>query len=400
MKLTYTSIELTTLAPLHHGYTEAKKYNDGGHKKTYRLVRQIKLMTQDNSDDGETYRQITVPVLGGNALRGRLRRALAYETMKIIGVYDALTQGKKPSESTKMAFHTLTSGGTLKAKGSKDEKSNWTAFPVYRDRRVAEWPLLSLMGFSMADFMVRSKLRVSFGWPLINAIQPIVSIPADAAYELFPAQWRGIEPADLIMGSQWHSEDLHYEYRHADKHVMEMPAASEESDKDNESGGAVLGYQYVPAGVPFGFRLTGQDLTNLEASALRMAIESAFPLGQPGELTQPIVWGGRSASGMGLMQVDRANGLGNLPSSDEYRAYLVANKEMLTEQIMGDKFLTNVEDLATFGVRPETKKQKSAREKAEKEAAKKIATAETVELVTDTPEEEPDEMDDEAEEES
>ncbi len=350
MDIQLMSLQFVTLSPLHHGFTEPVDYGFRGAK--YRAVRQTRIvMPQDDGNGHITMRAVTVPVLGANALRGRLRRYLAYETFRLLGLDP---QSMTPQNTSKLAFHTLTSGGALVAqdKTKKDQASDWTQFPAYRQHCLAQWPLLSLMGFSLKDFMVPSKLRVSFGWPLIKTLQPLVSIAEDTTYGLFPTEWADIKPSDLIQGDGKDPEAFHLEYKHADTHVMPMQTAGAGTVRDKEYAAMVMAMQYVPTNVPFGVRLTALNLTPLEASALRLGLEAAFPR------QDTILFGGRAVTGLGLMRVTNHSGIETLPDPDIYRDFLRDHRDALLTQIADSKkFFTDAEALKTLKAKSEKKKE-------------------------------------------
>ena len=340
MDMIYAGIELKTLSPLHHGYTEPQLLesiddngDDSDDKKTFRLVRQIRILLPDQEKSGAYY-PTTVPVLGGNAIRGRLRRALAYGTLGLLGLNPQNPGDLTVPNLDKTAFHTLTSGGTLVSKNTNSTSSPWVKFPLYRYECLQQWPLLSLFGFALQDFMQPSKLRISFGWPLIEALRPVISLDVDGA--LFPGvdankHWARIAPQDLIVGDRTHPHDLHYEYKHADDDVIAMPETSQADTKRKvERAGMVMAYQYVPINVPFGFRVSLINPTDLEAAALRWALEQAFPF------NQPIVFGGHSTTGMGLMKVTRHSGLDSETLADpaQYQAFIHDHRDMLIRQLV------------------------------------------------------------------
>lgn len=349
MELLQLGVTLKTLSPLHHGFTAPKELGEGKDKKTMRYVRQVDVLLPSNNGTNE-WRKVSVPVLGGNAIRGRLRRVAADITFTALGV--------TPQDFTadaKAVFHTLTSGGTLTGKPSEkdskskstkesDEKSKpkstkWASDPSYRRDRVAEWPILSLFGFSFADFMTASKLRVHFGWPLIHAIKNAVAIEG-VDEVLFPeGDWVDISASEIIKGNLFSPEgqqEAHYEYRHADDDLVPMPEKNTDKDeaKKNELSGMVIAYQYVPVGVPFGIRLFGTDLTPLEQSLLRATLDHAFPA------DQPFLFGARNTSGMGVFRTQRHVGLDSMPPADLYLEYLANHRERLLDQMLHtDKFL-------------------------------------------------------------
>ncbi len=293
MDLLQFGITLKTMSPLHHGFTDPAEKGTGGDKKTLRLVRQVALLIPN--DNGQ-WKRVVVPVLGGNAIRGRMRRIAADATFDGLGVtpQDFVAHGRR-------SFHTITSGGTLT---KKDAQSHlWSIHPTYRQERIAEWPVLSLFGFSFDDFMVASKLRVHFGWPLLSKIRPAIAIDG-VDDDLFPdGDW--VDRADYgeYLAMEGHLTTpaglarAHFEYRHADDSLVPMPDAAEDDSRDAERSAMVMGYQYVPAGIPFGVRLFGTDLTPLEQSLLRLTLESMFPE------QNLFLFGSRNTSGMGVFRV-------------------------------------------------------------------------------------------------
>jgi len=337
MELLQLGVTIQTVSPLHHGYTAPAELGDNGHKKTMRLVRQVAVLIPN--DQGQWGRRV-VPVLGGNAIRGRMRRVAADITFQALGVTPEqfVPNGRR-------AFHTLTSGGTL---AKKDAQSKfWSKHPLYRQARIAEWPILSLFGFSFDDFMERSKLRVHFGWPLLQAIRPAIEIARTDA-TLFPkSDWidvKDYEYALAIEGNLYShkgQQAAHYEYRHADDAIVPMPETAASDTRDNERSGAVLAYQYVPPGVPFGIRMFAEDLTPVEQSLLRMIIETTFPA------NDLILFGGRNTSGLGAFRVQRKVGLEDMPGSELYLDYLASHREHLVQQLLHDEeFLHDKEALA------------------------------------------------------
>ncbi len=358
MELIQIGVTLKTLSPLHHGFTEPAETGEGGHKKTMRLVRQVALLLPNH--EGQWIRKV-VPVLGGNALRGRMRRVAAAATMDVLGITPEqfVANGRK-------AFHTITSGGTLANKNA--QLKVWSEHPAYRMERIAEWPLLSLFGFSFDDFMERSKLRVHFGWPLIQSIRPAIEIAhVDAA--LFPeSDWIDTSAYDktpylAMEGNLWGREgqqSAHYEYRHADDAIVPMPDTDHDENRDQERSGAVLAYQYVPAGIPFGVRMFAEDLTPLEQSLLRLIVESTFPT------DTMVLFGGRSASGMGVFQVQRQTGLDDLPHPDVYREYLLTHRDRLVNQLLHDQhFLTDADALQALETASAPKKSAKSKKSEE-----------------------------------
>lgn len=326
MDIIELGVTLKTASPLHHGFTDAAERGAGDKKKTLRLVRQVALLVPNNNGQ---WKRFVVPVLGGNAIRGRMRRVAADATFKALGVVPEqfVAHGRR-------AFHTLTSGGTL-TKGKEKPSRAWSNHPTYRRDRVAEWPLLSLFGFSFDDFMVASKLRVHFGWPLISKIRSAIQNDHD---EVFPdGDWIDVKDYGEYLAIEGHLNNdsllsrAHFEYRHADDDLVPMPDASDENTQKNERSAMVIGYQYVPVGVPFGIRFLGTDLTRLEQSLLRLTLEETFPQ------NNMFLFGSRNASGLGVFRVQRRSELSALPDPDEYLSYLAEHKDRLVAQATQDQ---------------------------------------------------------------
>lgn len=320
MDVLHVGLVLRTASPVHHGYTAAV-----GDEKKIKLVRQVAVLVPNSS--GQWTRRL-VPVLGGNALRGRMRRVAAYETLKVLEL------APEDFTNARRAFHTITSGGTMVRGGSH----LWSDNPSYRQDRIAEWPLLSLMGFSFDDFMQRSKLRVHFGWPLLSAIRSAVELPMVDSHLFGDGDWIDLEEGGLslaIEGSLTSRglEQAHYEYRHADDDLVPMPeknGTDKDEDKKNDRAAMVVAYQYVPVGVPFGIRMLATDLNEVEQSLLRLMIEQSFPA------EDMIVFGSRATSGLGVFRVQRRSGVDHLPDPEVYRDYLRTHREALRRQLLRD----------------------------------------------------------------
>jgi hypothetical protein len=349
MKILYTSLLLETAAPLHHGYTDSVEMpgSSKDNKEKYRLVRQVKLLLpvtrNDEGEDAEKhgtgYQAVTVPILGGNALRGRLRRAAFYLTLEALGLtpHDFVAHGKK-------AFHTLSSGGAMGSGEKRD--AIWADHADYRQQQLDRWPLLTLFGGTIFSAPIPGKLRVGISWPLVEDLKPVIHTEAVQQYHLYP-RYRNTSTRDLILGGTRHIEttnetrltvgDLYFEYKHADNQIVPMPDAGSKSQRAQELSAVPLAYQYVPAGVIFGSVLAGINLTELEQSLLAATLEYGFPD------QETIVFGSRTNAGLGLMRVVDRPGFHQLPSADLYYTYLHDHREALRNEVTHDTlFLVDV----------------------------------------------------------
>lgn len=369
MKMLYTSLLLETVAPLHHGYTNAVTMPNAtkDNKETYRLVRQVKLLLptkrNDESDEsdqpGDGYCAVTVPILGGNALRGRLRRAAFYLTLEALGLTpsDFVAHGKK-------AFHTLSSGGAMSSGEKRD--AIWADHADYRQRQLDRWPLLTLFGGTIFNAPIPGKLRVGISWPLVEDLKPVIDTDAVQRYHLYPL-YRQTPSIDLILGGNRHREttaetratvgDLYFEYKHADNYLVPMPDAGSKSSKAQELSAVPLAYQYVPAGVLFGSVLTGLNLTVLEKALLAATLNYGFPD------RETIIFGSRTNAGLGLMRVVDRPGFHQLPSADLYYAYLRDHQAALIQEVThDDQFLIDATEYARY--KPASKSATKEKEKA------------------------------------
>ncbi len=379
MKMLYTSLLLETVAPLHHGYTDAVTMSSSSkdNKEKYRLVRQIKLLLpttrNDESDEadqpGDSYRAVTVPILGGNALRGRLRRAAFYLTLEALGLTppDFVARGKK-------AFHTLSSGGAMGSGEKRD--AVWADHADYRQRQLDRWPLLTLFGGTIFSAPIPGKLRVGISWPLVEDLKPVIDTEAVQRHQLYPF-YRATSTRNLILGGDRHIEttsetratvgDLYFEYKHADNHIVPMPDAGSKSSKAQELSAVPLAYQYVPAGVLFGSVLTSMNLTELEKALLAAALDYGFPD------RETIVFGSRTNAGLGLMRVVDRPGFHQLPAADLYYAYLRDHREALVQEVThDDRFLVDAVEYAQY--KPSSKP--SAKTKGKASDSRSVSSAE------------------------
>ena len=255
---------------------------------------------------------LAIPVLGANALRHKIRAALADHLLATCEL--TVADFAKASKTAEHMYHLLYSGGGL-TKDEKPDNDFWRSDTIQRIYR--EWPIISLLGASYNGNMLKGKLSVGQGYPLVTRILSRFFSDPDTAYALFPAhQWIDIHPASLIQGRS--VEDLWTEYRHPDGRLPQ--------DKGSSTRNMIMQMQYIPVGVPFGSTLTVSGATPLDASALHWVLQH---LAAPGVLS----FGGKLQSGMGHLSV--TPGFPDaMPTSDLYDQYVQDHRDALRQAVL------------------------------------------------------------------
>lgn len=133
-------ITIKTLTPVSHG-----AFTDGvdlGNIQTFRRVPII--------HDGEIY---DVPVVSGNAIRGKLRRLLARE---LVDIYDLRNVLEKKFDKFYIA---IANGGNL-------DKDMDVSINTEKIRQIRQGlPLLSVLGAAMYKFMMPGMCNIGFAYP-------------------------------------------------------------------------------------------------------------------------------------------------------------------------------------------------------------------------------------------
>lgn len=133
-------ITLTTISPLAHG-----DFSDGidlGNAQNFRRIPMIR--------DAKVY---DIPVLSGNALRGRIRRLLTRELVERFGLVEAL--GKQFNKF----YIAVANGGNL----DKDLEVSVDTEKIRRLR--ADIPLVSVLGSALYKYMLPGMCNIGFAVP-------------------------------------------------------------------------------------------------------------------------------------------------------------------------------------------------------------------------------------------
>lgn len=154
---------LKTLTPLHHG----------GNEKTgsVTLLNRIKFMTDKGA--------VEVPIISGNSIRGVLRRLLFSDFLSLARYEINISR-----KSGQRLYHALFSGGMLE---TIEEKSRGTIDIALKKRIVEYLPPARLLGFSIGNQIIVSKLKVGQALPLCTELAgflPDNVHPKSSVYDL------------------------------------------------------------------------------------------------------------------------------------------------------------------------------------------------------------------------
>ena len=336
------NILLETLSPLMQGVMEPMILNRTaeGREIKVRKVRSIATVmsraelgwdkrptlnsNEDITDDAQ-YRHtiIDIPVVGANAFRHKIRSVLATHLLERCGL-QVLDFARSKNSTVKRNYHTLFSGGGL----TKDEKPPENFWQIDTIERIyKEWPLFGLLGLSYAGYMLRGKLAVGQGYPLVQRLLTRFFYDTEIAYKRFPQPfWIDIHPTSLIQGRK--IDELWAEYRQADMRVSQ-PNNKVDDEVVIKAGtrSMIMLAQYVPAGIPFGMTWTLGGATALESSALRLALELIMDTGI-------ISFGGRENSGMGHLSIRTR--VDHLSESTLYDSYIRKHAEAIRHALLAE----------------------------------------------------------------
>lgn len=128
---------ITALSPIHHGSDELT-----GNVKLFRSIKMVVA-------DGRVER---VPLISGNAIRGRLRRMIMRDMLQRVG-YD--------NRSAKL-HHMLYSGGILEGVDETDPRTDIG----FRRQLIETLPPIAILGTAMGNFMIDGILRCDHALPI------------------------------------------------------------------------------------------------------------------------------------------------------------------------------------------------------------------------------------------
>jgi len=149
---------LTALSPIYHG----------GNEKTGNVVLLNRLRFIVNGKPTD------VPVISGNQIRGRLRRLLARDFLKLVGYELDLSQKKHQK-----LYHTLFAGGVL----TEVEEGESGVVDLDLKARLVRYVIpIRLFGVSYANQMVEGRVLVGFALPICRELQDFTGVKSDVSF--------------------------------------------------------------------------------------------------------------------------------------------------------------------------------------------------------------------------
>lgn len=271
----------TSLTPMQHGADEKS-----GNVSRFRMEAMTDLLTG---------RDVDVPLLSGNAIRGQLRDLLAADLFERVGL--------DPRQALTTLVHGLFSGGSI-AEGNGDAAgADVKARGFWRETI----PAISLLGGCYEN-------QVMSGWLRCQDARPVCRETAAAvASHVAP----GVDPRDLARRLPL-AQDL-FVTRQLVRHAHR--------DLEGAEGAQMLArFESVKAGTQW---VHGLSLSGLETSCpsiVKSCLAHALDL-----LTRVGTVGAGSARGFGGIAFDayRSSVLGPLPTSEEYLEHLTTQREAI-----------------------------------------------------------------------
>lgn len=275
MLTTYAAI-LTAKSPLIHGADEKAG--------TDTLFRRQRMVTADGIAE--------VPILSGNAIRGRLRRVAAERFCTLLEL---------PERSlAPWIYYSLFAGGSI-AKGSAGGKLG------IGDRRAIREnvPHLSLMGCAWKADILQGKLLVSHAIPICRETVEFTGVPADRSMHELGDEWALTRKDDRE--SDWF-------------------AAVEDVAGSNNGSAVQMQYrvEVLAPGTRLAVRFVLDDANAIEAACFGDTVRTW--------LEHPTL-GGRASGGFGLVGMTLATG--ELPDPGAYLAHLADNRPAILEWLLG-----------------------------------------------------------------
>lgn len=328
-----------------------------------------------------------VPVISGDSFRGRLRRALANDLFKRIGL--------KPHDLPVRVAHLFLVGGSL----NEDEAA--LTPPTLAEAR-SLFPSFALLGGTALGEFAAGRLRAGI-WVAQTQVTPAPALHVAEDFELPTAEACFIHEHFARSGTDMRSIfdviELTEAFRKPDevpngttkarskaKTDEPKPTEATTAPADDDSVDTKLGlamphsYHAVAPGITFAgwvalgsyLGMTTED-DELQRSCLRHGLDLAYPDGAD------ITLGLRASNGYGLVRIDWEDLDVIAPSADRYLAHCEANAEELREKLTGD-FLHPKPDMKRAAQRQQNKARTAAR-KQERDAAKAAKADEQAEEV-------------------
>lgn len=241
---------LKALSPVFHG----------GNEKTGNVVllNRLKFVVGDEVVD--------VPIINGNAVRGRLRRLVMRDLLEQIGF--ELDLGDKRHQKL---YHTLFAGGVLTAAESESEVG---AIDLSFKSRLVKIPPIALFGLSYSNQMIEGRLKVGHLLPICKELEEYTGVKSNISfYQLITRAFQ--TRRDELRGGERGEED--------------------EEDEGEETVQMIVEYEAFAAGTEFYHEMFVEGANDLLLSALARAVEL---------FKQSPYIGGKSAVGFGKLKIE------------------------------------------------------------------------------------------------
>jgi len=174
---------LTALSPIYHG----------GNEKTGNVV----LLNRLRFIVGG--KPVDVPVISGNQIRGRLRRLLARDFLRLAGYELDLSQKKHQK-----LYHTLFAGGVL----TEVEEGESGVVDLDLKARLVRYVVpIRLFGASYANQMVEGRVLVGFALPICRELVDFTGVDSDVSFYQLITRAFQTRRDELRVGSGREGED-------------------------------------------------------------------------------------------------------------------------------------------------------------------------------------------------
>jgi CRISPR/Cas system CSM-associated protein Csm3 (group 7 of RAMP superfamily) len=247
MKVVKVQGRLTALSPIYHG----------GNEKTGNVV----LLNRLRFIVGG--RPVDVPVISGNQIRGRLRRLLARDFLRLAGYRLDLSQKRHQK-----LYHTLFAGGVL----TEVEEGESGVVDLDLKARLVKYVVpIRLFGASYRNQMVEGRVLVGFALPICRELRDFTGIDSDVSFYQLIARAFQTRRDELRVGRE---------------------------EDDEETVQMIVEYEVFAPGAQFFHELvleTEEESYALDVSALYRAVK----LWQE----EPYI-GGKSSAGFGKVKIE------------------------------------------------------------------------------------------------
>lgn len=256
------------LSPVYHG----------GNEKTGSVVllNRLKFIV-----DGEP---VDVPIISGNALRGRLRRLIMQDLCRQVG-WDFNFENKRHMK----LYHTLFAGGVL---SEVEEEAESGRIDLAMKAALLKIPPIALFGLSYSNQIIEGRLKVGHLLPICRELQDYTGVKSKVSFY-------------QLIGRAFQTR----------RDELRITPPEPEPEK-NEAVQMLIEYEVFSAGTEFYHEMIVENSSSLLLSCLARAIElfKADPF-----------LGGKSSVGFGKLQVNYSLDA----ASDQYMQYIAENMEQI-----------------------------------------------------------------------